>query len=328
MSRFDGKLCPVCLKRFQENDDIVVCPVCGTPHHRECYSNKCDLESRHGSFMWNGRLPAGYEAAGAEISPDGTREVKIVFLPPSNDEQTAREILKRLAASDKGGALGGSDERGDSSASEIDDKVQSELDALFGLNMLTDTASKPYSDKPVRSVLSNRRKGRNGVSMLELTFFTGVSLSHYVVPFLRFTRSKKTVCFNLSSGIFMPVHQFFRKMDGWGLLLLLITGLLQAGPYILLKTGLADASAVPYLAAGAKLLLVIVAVMLLSFGDYIYYRHAVKRILKVRKCFEGRTNSVEYYLAIKSEGGTSALRGVVAIIAQVFITVLIQVVLQ
>ena len=29
--------CPVCGKAFNENDDIVVCPVCGTPHHRECY---------------------------------------------------------------------------------------------------------------------------------------------------------------------------------------------------------------------------------------------------------------------------------------------------
>lgn len=30
--------CPVCNRQFEENDDIVTCPECGTPHHRECYN--------------------------------------------------------------------------------------------------------------------------------------------------------------------------------------------------------------------------------------------------------------------------------------------------
>ena len=32
-----GDKCPVCGKYFHADDDIVVCPECGTPHHRECY---------------------------------------------------------------------------------------------------------------------------------------------------------------------------------------------------------------------------------------------------------------------------------------------------
>lgn len=30
--------CPVCKRLFEEGDDIVYCPDCGTPHHRECYN--------------------------------------------------------------------------------------------------------------------------------------------------------------------------------------------------------------------------------------------------------------------------------------------------
>ncbi|MBQ9531672.1 MAG: DUF2628 domain-containing protein [Eubacterium sp.] len=30
--------CPVCNKEFEPGDDIVFCPECGTPHHRECYN--------------------------------------------------------------------------------------------------------------------------------------------------------------------------------------------------------------------------------------------------------------------------------------------------
>ena len=30
--RYTGETCPVCNQVFQEDDDIVVCPDCGTPH--------------------------------------------------------------------------------------------------------------------------------------------------------------------------------------------------------------------------------------------------------------------------------------------------------
>ena len=41
--------CPVCKKPFTEKDDIVVCPECGTPHHRECYFSlsHCVNEEKH-----------------------------------------------------------------------------------------------------------------------------------------------------------------------------------------------------------------------------------------------------------------------------------------
>ena len=32
--------CPVCNKQFKESDDIVVCPDCGAPHHRECWEKE------------------------------------------------------------------------------------------------------------------------------------------------------------------------------------------------------------------------------------------------------------------------------------------------
>lgn len=38
MAIFENDICPVCQKEFTEGDDIVVCPECGTPHHRECYN--------------------------------------------------------------------------------------------------------------------------------------------------------------------------------------------------------------------------------------------------------------------------------------------------
>ncbi len=44
-----GNKCPVCDKYFHADDDIVVCPECGTPHHRECYKSlgHCVNEDKH-----------------------------------------------------------------------------------------------------------------------------------------------------------------------------------------------------------------------------------------------------------------------------------------
>lgn len=53
--RFTNEKCLVCNKTFEENDDIVVCPHCGTPHHRECYkeNTKCANHEKHSEdFRW------------------------------------------------------------------------------------------------------------------------------------------------------------------------------------------------------------------------------------------------------------------------------------
>ncbi|WP_180951019.1 RING finger protein [Marasmitruncus massiliensis] len=49
MANYVGVHCPVCDKRFADGDDIVVCPICGAPHHRECYqkTGHCALEELH-----------------------------------------------------------------------------------------------------------------------------------------------------------------------------------------------------------------------------------------------------------------------------------------
>ena len=47
--------CPVCSSIFGEKDDIVVCPKCGTPHHRSCWANigRCANDDKHSQgFVW------------------------------------------------------------------------------------------------------------------------------------------------------------------------------------------------------------------------------------------------------------------------------------
>ncbi len=47
----NGKKCAGCGAYLFPEDDVVFCPVCGAPHHRDCYNSKgqCAFESLHGT---------------------------------------------------------------------------------------------------------------------------------------------------------------------------------------------------------------------------------------------------------------------------------------
>lgn len=47
----NGKKCKCCNAYLFEEDDVVFCPVCGAPHHRDCYKalGHCALEELHGT---------------------------------------------------------------------------------------------------------------------------------------------------------------------------------------------------------------------------------------------------------------------------------------
>lgn len=50
---YKNQKCAVCSAYLFDEDDIVYCPVCGAPHHRECYNNigKCGFDHLHGTDM-------------------------------------------------------------------------------------------------------------------------------------------------------------------------------------------------------------------------------------------------------------------------------------
>ncbi len=52
---YENTPCPYCGKVLREEDDVVVCPVCATPQHRECWmqNGRCANEDKHQSgYVW------------------------------------------------------------------------------------------------------------------------------------------------------------------------------------------------------------------------------------------------------------------------------------
>lgn len=67
----------MCGKAFVQGDDIVVCPDCGTPHHRACYRSlgHCANEAQHATGeQWS-------PAAGAEAGEDSAQTDATVLCP-------------------------------------------------------------------------------------------------------------------------------------------------------------------------------------------------------------------------------------------------------
>lgn len=83
--RFLNEKCPVCNKSFNHDDDIVVCPYCGTPHHRECYkenSNCANHEMHSEDFRWEPTF-----VTSEDVKSTIENEVKTPFNQPIDIDQ-------------------------------------------------------------------------------------------------------------------------------------------------------------------------------------------------------------------------------------------------
>ena len=78
MNFWQGKICPVCNEEFNEKDDIVYCPECGTAHHRECWnkSGACFFSPEHteGNFDTANELAAPAHQSKTHPASDGANE--------------------------------------------------------------------------------------------------------------------------------------------------------------------------------------------------------------------------------------------------------------
>lgn len=268
-TEFLDKLCPVCKTAFKQGDDIVVCPICGTPHHRACYAikNECGVEEYHAKgFVWNGYLPD--EQKISRVYEDAEKIQDIVDFESRNNSANNGGVSEKIP--------------------ETDAEFVKYLNSLYDPTI-----------------------GEDGVSMKELITFASKSIFHYQQAFLAFRGTnglkKRKTFFNIGSGLLAPVFQFYRKMDVLGIILtivMLIPSLLVA----LNESFFVNNSGATYF---FNILSIAEQVLLCIFGDYIYYRHAVRKIHKIRKEFKDNANSDEYFEALAAAGKPSILRAIV-----------------
>lgn len=278
--------CPVCNKQFKDGDDIVVCPECGTPHHRECYklTGHCVNQGLHKS---------GYS-----------------FIDSEKEKQKAEE-QKETAKSFEGEYSGDyyyspDDDFVAQAKKEVQEKKQASTD-----NDNTDGGFFSIPTIQVDESFYKMRGTIDGLNISDIAATVRTNVSRFIQIFKKQSKTKKKAGWNWAAFFFGSFYLLFRKMykQGVAFFCLAMTSII-AGEAFILKfapkyvsavqdfvtqyasnpSGISTADAQKLLTTSdainaQKIVYIILAVMLLLriieaiFADY-FYKGTVASIIK------------------------------------------------
>ena len=248
---YKGNTCDGCGKVFTEDDDIVVCPECATPQHRECYEKGdcCVNEHLHSdSYEWKSSLPqeekkpedAPEEEKEVETSPcpncgyhnpKGTKQCKncsmklVVFgidLADSiddkkNDTENSKDVTKYEPPFTLGQGEGfeytENEENKQPSDENQDSPAAAPTPEQIGQSVLDHLASSSY-DSYQQSFVS-------GVQVKLLHALIGSNAYKYVQKFRKMDNGNK-ISFNWAAFFFSPYWYFYRKLYKPGIIFMTI----------------------------------------------------------------------------------------------------------
>lgn len=278
--------CPVCNKQFKDGDDIVVCPECGTPHHRECYklTGHCVNQGLHKS---------GYSFIDSE-----KEKLKV-------EEQ--KETAKSFEGEYSGDYYYSPD---DDFVAQAKKEVQEKKQASTDSNN-TDGGFFSIPTIQVDESFYKMRGTIDGLSISDIAATVRTNVSRFIQIFKKQSKTKKKAGWNWAAFFFGSFYLLFRKMykQGVAFFCLAMTSII-AGEAFILKfapkyvsavqdfvtqyasnpSGISTADAQKLLTTSdainaQKIVYIILAVMLLLriieaiFADY-FYKGTVASIIK------------------------------------------------
>lgn len=287
--------CAVCQAYLFEDDDTVYCPECGAPHHRECYNSvgHCGLEQFHGTD--------------SQYKRSETQNQEVTTKQEIGEHESENTVVCNMC--------GAKYDKQENACPNCDTPNVAKFggrfitfDFLGGVPSDTDLGEGVTAEEAKRFVVSNTHR--------------------YIPKFLKFKSGKKLswnwLAFITPCGWFLS-----RKMYGIGAFL----AALQIAFKILMfpianivyeylpmienqgAAGLSPELAVEILSKIGILPIVIVwgialinlAIMLISamFGDYIYKKHVISTIVKIKADSEDIDND------FRKKGGVNLLLGII-----------------
>ncbi len=202
MTRFLGAPCPVCEKPFAAGDDIVVCPTCGTPHHRTCYkeTGHCAQQHMHGKgAQW------GHPKAEPQQEEKATRSCPRCAALNPPDGIFCEVCGVRLVQPKQGQQPGFQ-------------QPQQQQPPFGG------QAQQPGSMSGAGYTLAYNPEQQvdEDIKAKELAAFVGNSSPYFLLRFLNAERTTGWMGFNIGAFLFNFLYFFYRKMYALAIPLLLL----------------------------------------------------------------------------------------------------------
>ncbi|MEG1782417.1 MAG: RING finger protein, partial [Oscillospiraceae bacterium] len=178
MFNYNTQVCEYCHQPFGKDSDIVVCPECGTPHHRHCWQElgHCINEDKHSdAFEWKSTAPI--------ISADSTQCPECGAVMPK-DTLFCESCGKSLAAPEKATA------------------PAPVAPSFAGISRDDMTAR-------VEKELSGEI---DGVSVKDMAYYIGSGAQYYIFKFRRMKQNPNYKPFCWSAFLASPLYFAYRKM--------------------------------------------------------------------------------------------------------------------
>ncbi len=306
MPGYIGTRCMICSEKFTAEDDVVVCPECGTPYHRACYEKegKCVNEALH---KCGGEWKPTYDVGGM----DGSENQAVVcrFCGNTNPPLT---LFCRRCGMPTANIKNDSDRTAQSyrGVNINDDPNAYNRNANGGIRL--DPYLINFSD-PLCGFSPDEEM--DGVKMSELGDFVGSNTHYYLPIFKRFKETKRSLSWNFCSMLFPEFYFAYRKMPLIALAALAVRFISQLPQYIVILSRtegfgrLSEMAAAVDISGGAfsgfvMLCSAIVYAFMFTvglFGNKLYYNSAIRKIRKARSSGGNVRDTVI------RKGGTSAL---------------------
>lgn len=272
------EICPICRKSFTQDDDIVVCPDCGTPHHRECYksNNSCANAARHEEgFKWRRRV---LRDDPFENEPSGTVVCHVCQTPNSPSEGKCRCCGAELEPVNMRSYQNNNTQRSTSSAPQIQN-----FNGDIG-SVLTYLGYDPNEDI-------------EGSTLNEISSFVGPNILYYVPIFKKMKDLGSKLSFNISCFLFPSLYFANRKMWFWAIIAAVMSVILEmptflmamaesmsgtsgAEPFVdMVKSNEGFINALSAYFKAAEFAMQLVCCL---FGNYLYYRYVLRSLKKLR----------------------------------------------
>lgn len=304
MTRYTGNHCPVCEQAFTDTDDIVVCPDCGTPYHRDCWK-------KVGACMHRSEHAAGFEWQ-PEIGSEAVKAAHEATCPNCGTRNTPGAAR----CSHCGCPLPRS-EADSADAAKPEEQVPIYARDPSAVN------NRSAAPGPHIETYSADREGGiyrreigpedtiDGIKAKDWAAYVGRSPMYYLMQFFRMsiTNRKAAVC--LSAFLFGPAYLFYRKMWKEGLLTAVLTIVLSIPTFIeiisVFNPSLLGAMPLGWLPAAVNVCAVAswaLNIILGLFAVSWYRREAKKNIDRIYADYpdgEARTD------ALLQKGGTNLL---------------------